>query len=146
MSPRTTGRRRNNSGLWIVALFIVVIFATSYFILTYLTPPARLQINLQSNQISQPQDGVLFYKLTNNKNQPLTNITINNSVVLNYQNANLKDFEKIDILEGKEEYSGKFVFDTAYLSKGSYTVKTELSYLYKGEKKFAELTLQFEVF
>jgi len=128
-----------------VIIALLLFGALFFYVIPQLTPPAELRINLQSSQIVKPENGVLFYRITNNKDKPLENIVLGNYIVDRETDSKVIDNE-IKRLEGNSDYSGKYIINTRSLSKGKYTVKTILNYTYEGENKMEELTLLFEIF
>lgn len=127
--------------LFVAIILAVVIF---FYVVPQLTPPAELRINLQVNQLVKGDEGVLFYKVTNNKNIPLENVTINNSIVGERWPA--PKIEDVDLIENKQSHSGVYKFNTGQLDLGPHSVKTVLTYTYQGELRKEELTLGFEIF
>ncbi len=126
-------------GIVVIALFLILIL----YILPQLSSPVTFEIRLKEANISQSQNGVLFYKITNNKNAPIYDLKINNSIV-GYEST-LHEEKIITVIPNKQFVVGTYNFDTRYLSKGNYTIKSVINYIYQNKNDSAELTLKFLV-
>ena len=124
-----------------LALFAILIF----YVVPQLTPIVRFEIRLTNQTIERYSDNVeLNYTITNNKNEPLANVTIINYIIgQEYRYKYMDDYKKI--LSKKEVYSSNLNFSVRDLPGGNYTIKSELSYGYKGNDYKEELTLGFSV-
>ncbi len=133
-----------------LAIFLLALYIVIFVIIPQVTPPATFQIQLQNQQLSKPQEGVLFYAITNTRDITLTNVKINNSII-GYENI-FRDTNSLTNILPKSTRSDKFVFNTAYLQPGEYTARSVLTYDYfdkfsnKIKNYTAELTLNFKVY
>lgn len=124
-------------GILLIALIIFILVPN-------LTSPIELRINLQTNQIVQGQNGILLYRIINNKADPLYDVAINNSII--GKQFPPERIDELNTLLGKQYISGSYRFDTRYLEPGQYTIRTILTYNYKNKSMEEDLTLKFEVF
>src|SRR3989344_7026873 len=89
-----------------LALFAILIF----YVVPQLTPIVRFEIRLTNQTIERYSDNVeLNYTITNNKNEPLANVTIINYIIgQEYRYKYMDDYKKI--LSKKEVYSSNLNF------------------------------------
>lgn len=128
------------------ALLAIILFGILiFYILPQLTPILQVGIILNEQEIKENNVGVLSYTLLNNKREDLENVIIVNSIVGKEYISNYNVTENLGTLPGRTKISKIYSFDTDYLSKGNYVIKTEVFYSYKGEQKREELILQFKV-
>lgn len=138
--------KMNKKGnIQIGAIFLLILIFFLFFkILPEATPEARLEINLQSPQIIKGEVGVLFYKITANKDIPLENVEAK-AVVLD--NNEVYYHEPIGtIVKGTPYIDTWSSILTNNLQKGPHTIEMVVTYSYQGEEKELGLTLGFEVF
>lgn len=135
----------------ILALSVIILtFSIIFYALPQLIPPVEYRIELQSNYVENGKEVILFYKITNNKNTPMENVTIVNLITTNLKSAKK---EEIGTIQGRDSYSGYYQFNSSDLeikqlgvsSTGKHTLFSTLMYNYQNESKREELTLGFEV-
>lgn len=138
--------KSKSSPILLVLIVILLSYSIIFILLPKSIPPVKFEIRLQNNELSIPQEGVMFYTVTNNKNYPIINITINNSIIGYESYSYLKDSKSINNLTGKDSYSDKFIIPTGTLTKGNYIIKSHLTYIYQGKNYTEELTLSFKIY
>ena len=73
--------KKSQGGFLGIVIAIVIFYLVIFIIIPQFVPPAELRIQLQNNQLSKPQDGILFYTIISNKDFPLTKIAVDNTIV-----------------------------------------------------------------
>lgn len=130
-----------------IILFIVFIIILFNKVLPEFQAPADLAINIQQQQLVEGQDLIMFYKITNNKDEPLQNVEITNYIYSDsaYYQDSAKN-KQIGTLDAKKSFSDTYIFNTHGLTRGNYRVMSYLQYSYQDKSYSTNLTLQFEVF
>ena len=109
-----------------------------FYVIPQLTPSAELRINLRYSEIYQGQEQVLFYKITNNKNEPLE------EVVFLVSHGEKSEY---DIGTIEDVYRGYVLINETSNLKGKQEVTAGMNYKYKGKNKNTGLlNVIFEVY
>ena len=119
--------------------FALLLLLLISFVLPQLVSPAELRISLKHKNLAQGQEQILFYKITNIKEEPLKNVNL----IINL-NGNKEEFYLGDIID---VYRGTFKINDTNNLKGRQEITTILEYEYKEKHRgTGELKLTFEVY
>ena len=131
-----------SGGFVLLILLAIFIFYVLPTIQEQQTKVVSYRISLDDDKIVQYSTLTLFYKVVNNQYSTLQGAQI----IYEITGTSINGVIEIgDLMLGRESI-GNVVLQTRQLQKGSYTIKTVLTYRIGNEMKSADLNLGFEIF